>query len=71
MSVAATVVSSGASTTVTVRGFDQTGAPMAITPTFASSDPTIARVDAAGVITGARAGQATISAAAGARFATS
>ncbi|WP_434481052.1 Ig-like domain-containing protein [Gemmatimonas sp.] len=71
MTVAATVISSGVSTSATVRGFDQTGAQMAIAPTFASSDPTIARVDASGVITGARAGQATISAAAGARFATS
>ena len=58
----ARAVAVGQSLPLQVQGKDDRDTPIDVTATWRSSDPTIARVDAQGVVTGVRKGQVTITA---------
>lgn len=61
ITVSASNIQLGESATAIATGFDQNGAPMTIgVPAWSSSQPTIARVSALGVVTAVSAGQAAV-----------
>jgi len=71
VSLSASSIQSGTTTQATVTGLDQRGHAMTvIAPSWVSSNPTVATVSTAGVVTGARTGHATITAVSGGLSAT-